>query len=98
MPKNKMWLFVTIVGFLLLVSLAILDPFPTYHQENVGKNISFPPCEQNYVILYMKTIGTSPLITRTLYSISSQRSISIFPENVRKPEHYCRNRPKNSIT
>ena len=35
-----MWLFFTLVGLLFLVSLAILDSYFTYHQENVGKNIS----------------------------------------------------------
>ena len=31
--------FSTLLGFLFLVSLAILDFHPTYHQENVGENI-----------------------------------------------------------
>ena len=32
--------YFTLVVFLLLVSLAILDFYPTYPQENAGKNIS----------------------------------------------------------
>ena len=32
--------FFTLVGFLFLVSLAILDSYPNYRLENVGKNIS----------------------------------------------------------
>ena len=40
MSRKEMWLFITLVGFLFIVSLAILDSFPIYHQENVGKNIS----------------------------------------------------------
>ena len=32
--------YFTSVVFLFLVSLAILDSHPTYHQENAGKNIS----------------------------------------------------------
>ena len=38
----------SILVALFLVSLAILDSYPTYQQENTGKNISkqtFPPCE-----------------------------------------------------
>ena len=40
MLKNDMWIFVTLVGFLLFVSLAILNSFRTYDQENVGQNTS----------------------------------------------------------
>ena len=32
--------YFTLTVFLFLVSLAILDSYPTYHQENAGKNIS----------------------------------------------------------
>ena len=31
--------YFTLVVFLFLVSFAILDSYPTYHQENSGKNI-----------------------------------------------------------
>ena len=32
--------YFTLAVLLFLVSLAVLDPYPTYHQENAGKNIS----------------------------------------------------------
>ena len=40
MLKNDMWPFVTLVGFMLFVSLVVLNSFRTYHQENVGQNTS----------------------------------------------------------
>ena len=38
--KKGIAVYFTLVVFLSLVSLAISDAYPTYHQKNTGKNIS----------------------------------------------------------
>ena len=37
--KKRNVVYFTLVVFLFLVSLALLDSYPTYHQENAGKKI-----------------------------------------------------------
>ena len=52
--------FFTLAGFLFLVSLAILDSLITKKMlDKYFEKETFPPCEQSYVILYMKTTGNN---------------------------------------
>ena len=37
--KQRNVVYFTLVAFFFLVSLALLDSYPTYHQENAGKKI-----------------------------------------------------------
>ena len=82
---NEIWLFVTLVGFLFLVSLAIFPLITKKMWVKIFRKRDISFMWINYVTLYMKTIGTSPLNTPWKY------------QKIRA-EAYSRNRPQNSLT